>query len=189
MKFVYLDTEFSTKDLTRTGLVSIALCTVEASYYAVNNDMDIHAIREDPEIGPWMTENVFRHIPNHSMHSLDQRTGDVRTYAQIGLDVNAFLRAACNRTGTEEDITVIATCGAQDMVRMHSLLGHSWADHGPWVPHHFDDMRRIKRKAGALGLLDSGLPRLDPQDAHHALLDAEHEMAVHQYIRSRYGDL
>lgn len=177
MRILAIDTEFNTKDMGRTGLVSIALVTDLASYYAVNADMDIQKIGEDPEIGPWMTDNVFSHIPNYGMRRL-QHTPDVKPYDVIGHEINEFLRMCCDVTGTELDIRTVAACGGQDIVRMQNTISHSWADFGPWVPLHIDDMRRIKRDAVAAGADLGGLPVQHEEERHHALYDAEHELVT-----------
>lgn len=191
MKYLYLDTEFNRKDFTSRGLVSIGLVTEEASYYAVNNDMDLQTIAYDPEIGDWMTTNVLEpHIPSHSLRRLRQDHPDVKPFERISKEVDDFLRFACPTGNAKQDIEVVVNCGSQDMVRLHTLLANNdWGKFGDWVPQAADDMYRIKRKACKLGLKEEELPVQRPEEMHHALYDAEHEMRVHQYILRRFGEL
>lgn len=190
MDYVYLDTEFNRKDFSSKGLVSIALVAGNDVYYAVNGEMDLQKIVGDPEIGAWMTENIFEpHILTHSMRRLRQ-TPDVKDYDVISAEVNAFLKAACPTGSAKDDIEIIVNCGAQDMVRLHTLLAdNDFGRLGPWVPYGSDDMYRIKRKAYRLGLRKEELPVQRPETAHHALYDAEYEREVHQFIRDRYGKI
>lgn len=191
MKYLYLDTEFNRKDFTKRGLVSIALVTDEASYYAVNNDMDIQGITTDPDIGEWMTENVFEpHIPTHSLRRLRQDHGEVKDFDTISREVDSFLKSACPTGVAEEDIEVIVKCGSQDMVRLHTLLkNNDWGLFGEWIPTYADDMARIQRRAYEVGLKKEDLPTQRPETEHHALYDAEYEREVHQYILGRFGKM
>jgi hypothetical protein len=191
MDFVFLDTEFNRKDFTKRGLVSFSLVTEHASYYAVNGEMDAQTICGDPEIGEWMTENVFLpHIPHHGPGRVNWNHEDVKDYATISAEANAFLKSACPTGNAKDDIEIIVKCGAQDMVRLHTLISdNDWSQFGPWIPQGSDDMYRIQRKAYRLGLKKEDLPVQDDATVHHALFDAEHEMRVHSYIRDRFGDL
>lgn len=55
IRHVYLDTEFLRADLTKHGLVSLALTDDDGNdYYAINNAMDDTVVRADD----WMNENV-----------------------------------------------------------------------------------------------------------------------------------
>lgn len=189
--YVYLDTEFNRKDFTKRGLVSLALLTENDSYYAVNSDMDLQGIAYDLEIGDWMTKYVLEpHIPNHALRRVRQDHPDVKDYATISSEVDAFLKAACPTGNAKEDIEVIVKCGAQDMVRLHTLISNNdWSQFGPWIPQGSDDMYRIQRKAYRMGLEKEDLPVQDPAAEHHALHDVRHEKLVHEYIRGRFGDL
>lgn len=191
MQYLYLDTEFNRKDFTPRGLVSIALVTEDASYYAVNNDMDISGIANDPEVGPWMTEHVLEpHIPHQSLRRLRQTSSEVRDFRTIGKEVDSFLRNACPSGDAKEDIRVIVNCGSQDMVRLHTVLANNdWGLFGAHVPLFADDMARWKHEARLRGLADGDLPCQPFETVHHALYDAEHEMITHQYLLERFGKM
>lgn len=184
MKYLYLDTEFHRNDFTRRGLVSIGMVTDEAAYYAVNNDMDIQGIASDPEVGEWMTENVLEpHIPSHSLRRLRQDHPDVKPWAVISAEVDAFLKAACPTGNAKTDLKVVVDCGAQDMVRLHTLLANNdWSKFGPWVPQAAVDMYEIKRNARQLNMKLEDLPVQPVEEMHHALYDAEHLKREHDFL-------
>lgn len=191
MEYLYLDSEFNRKDFTPRGLVSIALATKNASYYAVNNDMDISGIANDPEIGPWMTEHVLDpHIPHQSLRRLRQNAPEVKDFRTIGKEIDAFLQAASFTGNARDDLRVIVNCGAQDMVRLHTVLANNdWGLFGNHVPLFADDIARWKCEARLRGLDDGDLPHQPIETLHHALYDAEHEMITHQYLLERFGKM
>lgn len=189
MEYMYLDTEFNRKEVNKRGLVSLAMVGSDGSqYYAVNNDMDLSLIANDPEIGPWMTANVFDpHIPHHSMRRLDQSAPEVKPYNIIGCEVDEFLHDFAERSG---DFEVIVNCGAQDVIRLRqAVCNEDWGIMGSYIPQYADDIARIKRRAYALGMEKGSLPEQDPRTVHHALHDATHEARVHRYILEQYGAL
>lgn len=190
MKDLVIDTEFNRVDLSPHGLISIALVTEDASYYAVNWDLDINMPGLDGESVEWMRANVWKHLPGGQPDRFDRSHPDVKPYHVIRQEVDLFLRAACPTLNAKTDIELFANCGAQDVVRLHTLLAdNDFSKFGDWVPQGADDMYRLKRAAYRLGLPKGDLPVQDPQKAHHALWDAEYELDVIDYIRRRLGGL
>jgi len=192
MDYLVIDTEFNRVNLSPRGLMSIALVTPYASYYAVNRHMDTSMRGLDEQSCNWMLENVWPHLPggHPNKFSSNWMHPDVKPYATIRREVDAFLRAACPTGIAKDDIELVANCGAQDVVRLHTLLSHNdFSKFGPWVPQGADDMYRIKRAAYRRGVKKEELPVQDPQKAHHALHDAEYELSVVEYIRRRLSEL
>lgn len=190
--YVYLDSEFLPNSLTRAGTVSFGLATRNASYYAVNADMDFDEIFFRSEPAPWLRKNVMNHLPTipgrgASGVELDYEHPDVKPYAKISAEVSDFVRDACPN-GSRDDVEFIVNSGSQDMVRFHSVIsGNDWAAHEPWIPRYADDIARIKRRSYRLGLDKKELPVQAAETLHHPLYDAQYEMRVHGYILDRFG--
>ena len=192
MDYVVIDTEFNRVDFSPKGLISIALVTPHASYYAVNRDMDTDMLKLDEQSYNWLLENVWPHLPggHPGKFWFNRLHHDVKPYDVIRREVDAFLRAACPTGVAKNDIELVANCGAQDVVRLHTLLAdNDFSKFGDWVPQGADDMYRIKRAAYRRGVKKEELPVQNPQKAHHALHDAEYELDVVEYIRRRLGEL
>ena len=196
MDYVYMDFEFipwilgrDSRNNVDRGILSVGIVTKHAAYYAINAEMDWQTAFVTGRTARWMTENVFRHYPG-THPRLDHGHEDVKPYAQIGAEVDAFFKAACPTGSDKKDIEVVVNCGAQDMIRMHTLVcDNDWSDINPWIPQSQDDIGRITRKANRLGLKKEELPVQLPETLHHGLYDAEYEREVHTYIRSRLGDI
>lgn len=183
--YVSLDTEFLVNDLTEGGTISLALATEQETLYAVNADMDFNMAMRSP----WLVDNVVRpHIPltveaapgMTGVEFLDESHADVKSFRQIAADVEGFFDRALGLVNYDPDqVRVVARCGAQDMVRLHTLWGNDWSLMPPVIPQFFDDVRRME--------LDSGLPYtslpVQPEhEKHHALHDAVHELRVIDHI-------
>lgn len=189
MDYVVLDTEFLSYDLRPTGLVSIALVSEHASYYAVNAAMAVRDLHRGSS-AEFMKAHVWPHLPARGPYLLDYDHEDVKDYGTIRNEVDAFLKGACPTGNAKEDIELVVNCGAQDMIRLHTLLcNNDWSKMGSWVPKASDDMYRIKRSLCRAGHDLSGLPEQDPDTQHHALYDAMHELEVITLLRQKYGNL
>lgn len=174
-RIISIDTEFVPNDLTPAGLVSIALTDGERELYAVNLDMDWDKVTEWKK--PWMLDNVVRHLPTTADGRLATDHPDVATHATIAIRIKQYLDADLGYTG----IRLVAHCGAQDMVRLHTLWDNDWSQMASSVPTSFKD---IKEERLDLGLKDSDLPPMaDESLRHHALHDARHELRTFQWLQ------
>jgi hypothetical protein len=190
VQYASLDTEFVPNNLTPTGLISMAIATEHASYYAVNADMDTRQVCERE----WMVENVWKHIPNHGKGLLDYSHEDVKSYETIREEVDAFFRGL-DLDPVErvtDQLSIIVNHGSQDMIRLHTLWNNDWHQEKPWyIPTSPDDMgcikRRLRRSPNGREV-EMSLPVQDEATLHHALHDAEHELSVVQHIL-KYQDI
>lgn len=198
MIHVGLDSEFLPKDLTPIGLISIGLVYYtpggeEFTYYAINGAMDARALHTG-ENRDWMVEHVWNKLPTRGKTQLDTDHPDVKDYGTIRREVDAFLKGAASFENPEEpsrdDIELVVNCGSQDVVRLHTLMcGNNWVHMPPWVPLAADDVYRVKRKAYRLGMSKEEIPRIDEEQAHHALYDAQYELGVFRHIQEEFGDI
>lgn len=199
MKCVYLDCEFLVNDFSPAGLISIGITTKEASYYAVNANMDQRAVQESK----WLRENVWNHLPTiwnrresgiftidmlreifsfrrMNTSKLNMSHADVRPYSLIREEVGSFFRSACLPYGDSRDgLRMFANCGGQDIVRLHTLWSNDWSAMPRQIPRYLDDIERL--------IIDSGvsedqLPQQPEDQKHHALMDAEYDQKVHQFL-------
>lgn len=169
---VDLDCEFLPGDLSRRGLLSIGLSAGPGrTYYAVNAEMETAAVLRRS----WMRENVWPHLPLTAEGALNRSHPDVKSYHQIRDEVAAFFAEL------GEDVTLWTYCGAQDVVRLHSLWGNDWSVMPDSVPQWADDLARLRRDAGG-----APLPAHTGRQ-HHALDDAEHQRRARAYFRSLTG--
>ncbi|MBD3004870.1 3'-5' exoribonuclease [Streptomyces sp. 5-10] len=187
VQYASLDTEFLPNNLTPSGLISIGITTRHASYYAVNADMNAFQVCQRE----WMVENVWKHLPNHGVGYLDYDHEDVKDYGTIREEVDAFFRGMAIEPDRDitDYTTMLVNHGAQDVVRLHTLWDNDWKVMPAHIPTYADDVARIKRdlrrSEGGCELAMS-LPVQDPETLHHALYDAEHELAVCEYIRKHW---
>ncbi|WP_404949104.1 3'-5' exoribonuclease [Streptomyces sp. ARC14] len=166
---VDLDCEFLPGDLTPFGLVSIGLTAGPGrSLYAVNADMDVAEVLSQP----FMREHVWPHLPLTPDGALISSHPDVLSYTEIRQRVEAFFAEL------GEDVTLWVYCGAQDVIRLHTLWGNDWSVMPETIPQWADDLARLRRLAGGVKLPPhTGRP-------HHALDDAEHQRRARAYLRS-----
>ncbi|AXI91394.1 hypothetical protein SAM9427_37135 (plasmid) [Streptomyces sp. ETH9427] len=169
---VDLDCEFLPGDLTARGLLSIGLSAGPGhTYYAVNAEMDTAAVLRRS----WMREHVWPHLPLTAEGALNRSHPDVKSYHQIRDEVAAFFAEL------GDNVTLWTYCGAQDVVRLHSLWGNDWSVMPDSVPQWADDLARLRRDAGG-----APLPAHTGRQ-HHALDDAEHQRRARAYFRSLTG--
>lgn len=169
---VDLDCEFLPGDLTPAGLVSIGLTAGPGrSLYAVNAEMDFAEVLGNP----FMREHVWPHLPLTADGFLIYNHPDVCSHAEIRQRVEAFF------TELGEDTTLWVYCGAQDVVRLHTLWGNDWSVMPETIPQWADDLARLRRLAGGAKLPPhTGRP-------HHALDDAEHQRRARTFLRGLTG--
>src|SRR3990167_4899572 len=104
MRFWY-DTEFL-EDGKTIELISIGIvCENEATYYAVNSDMQVDRIVEDT----WMKANVWPHLPirmngDHPTIFLDMHSAEVKPKWVIANEVREFLTGIRNNDGTPVEL-------------------------------------------------------------------------------------
>lgn len=166
---VDLDCEFLPGDLTPAGLVSIGLTAGPGrSLYAVNAEMDVAEVLRHP----FLREHVWPHLPLTPDGFLIRSHPDVLSYEEIQQRVEAFFAEL------GDDVTLWVYCGAQDVIRLHTLWGNDWSVMPDTVPQWADDLARLRRKAGG-----AKLPQ-HPGRQHHALEDAEHQRRARAYLRS-----
>ncbi|MER6232545.1 hypothetical protein ABT169_25920 [Streptomyces sp. NPDC001616] len=165
---VDLDCEFLPDDLTPAGLVSLALTAGPGrSMYVVNADMDVAEVLRRP----FMREHVWAHLPLTADGYLIRNHPDVYSYAEIRPKVEAFFAEL------GDDVTLWVYCGAQDVIRLHTLWGNDWSVMPDSVPQWADDLARLRRLAGGAKLP----PHTGRQ--HHALDDTEHQRQARAYLR------
>lgn len=167
---VYLDCEFLPAVPTLDGLVSIALTDDEGrDYYAVNYDMDADAVCAVP----WMVANVWPYLPLSVDGGLLYGHPDVKRPLVIRDQVADYF------ADTDADTThLYAYYGGQDICRLHSLWDNNWAAMPKQVPTWFFDLKALAVQAGK-----PELPKMAGGE-HHALADARHNRAVHQFLLS-----
>lgn len=165
---VDLDCEFLPGDLTPGGLVSLGLTAGPGrGLYVVNADMDVAAVRRVQ----FQREHVWPHLPLTADGALDRSHPDVLGYAEIRRRVEAFFAEL------GDDVTLWVYCGAQDVIRLHTLWGNDWSVMPETIPQWADDLARLRRLAGGMKLPQhTGRP-------HHALDDAEHQRRARAYLR------
>jgi hypothetical protein len=175
---VYLDCEFLPADMTTDGLVSIGLTDDQGvDYYAVNRDMDLLAV----ESVPWMVEHVLPYIPAKNNSTVESMPDfelewyhlDVKPIDRIRDDIAAYF-ADTDATETH----LYAYYGAQDICRLHSLWGNNWGQMPDEIPRWFIDLKALAVQAGNPQLPDQA------DTEHHALADARHNRAMHQFLLS-----
>ncbi|MGW0562845.1 hypothetical protein ACWDZ4_20055 [Streptomyces sp. NPDC003016] len=166
---VDLDCEFLPDDLTPHGLVSLGLTAGPGrSLYVVNADMDVAAVRRVQ----FQREHVWPHLPLTADGALDRSHPHVLGYAEIRRRVEAFFAEL------GEDVTLWVNCGAQDVIRLHTLWRNDWSVMPDTIPEWADDLERLRRLAGGV--------KLPPHTGrhHHALDDAEHQRQARAFLRS-----
>jgi|SRR5690554_796118 len=164
MRYIHLDCEFMPADLSPTGLISIALTCQGHSFYAVNGAMNVRPVLDTP----WMKENVWRHIPGDRV--LDTKHPDVHDYGAIRSGVESYFRQYAGK-----EFRLMTFCGAQDMVRLHTLWSNDFSRLPDEQLQWSDDLARVKRDDPERW---ATRPRQDPDTAHHALWDAVHQEMV-----------
>ncbi|MFC8640123.1 hypothetical protein ACFUC2_05105 [[Kitasatospora] papulosa] len=166
---VDLDCEFLPGDLSPRGLVSIGLTAGPGrSLYAVNAEMDFAEVLGNP----FMREHVWAHLPLTADGFLIRSHPDVLSYEEIRQRVEAFFAEL------GDDMMLWVYCGAQDVVRLHTLWGNDWSVMPETIPQWADDLARLRRLAGGVKLPPyTGRP-------HHALDDAEHQRQARAYLMS-----
>ncbi|HEY5834929.1 hypothetical protein [Streptomyces sp.] len=169
IRHVYLDTEFLRADLTRRGLVSIALTDDDGNdYYAVNGELDVRAVYHDE----WMRENVWPYLPTDPLGVFDSFDKDVRAYADIRDEIAGYFADT-----TAAETRLYARHGAQDVVRLHGLWAHDWGVMPEAVPRWFIDIHALIEEAGN----PDGIPEME-SGAHHPLEDARHNRTVRHFL-------
>ncbi|MBV1940804.1 hypothetical protein KUF83_30175 [Streptomyces sp. BV286] len=169
---VDLDCEFLPGDLSPSGLVSLALNAGPGrTLYLVNADMDTLAVRSKQ----FMRAEVWPCLPLTLDGELDRSHPDVQSYDEIRRRVEKFF------AGLGNDVTLWVYCGAQDVIRLHTLWGNDWQVMPGSVPQWADDLARLRREAGGV--------KLPPHTGrrHHALEDTEHQRQARAYLRGLIG--
>lgn len=173
---VYGDCEFLTADPTYRGFVSVGLTDrAGRDYYAVNADMDTHAVyhHRASDGTYWMRNNVWRYLPTRAAEGypylLDRYHPDVKPFDQIRDEVADYF------AGHAEN-HFYAYYGASDLWRIHSLWDNNWAATPLHVPKWAWDLKAE--------IVRAGNPRMPEQagDDHHALADARHNRTMHQHL-------
>lgn len=185
MQRVWLDTEFIRNNLTVNGLLSIGLTSESGKeYYAVNRNMDTAMYGLDFTSRQWMLDNVWPHFPGGNPDEFDTGHQDVRHPGVIRKEIGEYFKSLCPSGDADEDLMLYVNCGAQDVVRLHTLWENDWGVMPRWIPKYADDMARIRRTSV---LKKEALPKQLSSEAHHALLDARHEKASFQFL-AKYAE-
>jgi hypothetical protein len=172
-RIVTLDCEFVPNRLDPDGLVAIGMTDGTNHFYGINADMDIFAVLAWKR--PWMVDNVVRHFPVASNGRLNTDHADVYSYAALRTNVEAFFAIG----GDRDDQILYMRSGAQDMLRVHTLWDNDWSEMPDCIPHDFEDIKHVIRRSG---VDKTTLPQIDPDKAHHAFHDAEHEMVLLKHL-------
>src|SRR3990167_10259842 len=168
MRFWY-DTEFL-EDGKTIELISIGIvCENEATYYAVNSDMQVDRIVEDT----WMKANVWPHLPirmngDHPTIFLDMHSAEVKPKWVIANEVREFLTGIRNNDGTPVELW--ADYAAYDHVVLAPLWG-KMISLPEGIPMWTHDLRQLWEQAGCPEFPDFVLSD-EPAPEHHALADA-----------------
>jgi len=181
MQRVWLDTEFIRNNFSPRGLISIGLTSESGKeYYAVNWLLDSTMFGLGLESYKWMCENVWPHLPGGHPEKFDRDHPEVKEYATIREDIERFFWDLTPDGNPDRDITIYVNCGAQDMIRLHTLWDNDWGVMPSCVPKFADDMARIKRESV---LKKEALPKQNPKTEHHALYDAQHDKKTYVFIK------
>lgn len=173
MTDVYYDTEFHDTE-TVIDLISIGMVCGDRELYAVNANMDQHAVRNQP----WLRRNVWSQLPTitpkpgyRGGHEprLDTEHPDVRPKRQIARMVSAFLAEV-------DDPQLWAYYSAYDHVVLSQLFGRM-IDLPEHIPMQTDCLKQEAKRLG-----NPVLPvQMTPE--HHALNDAYHDRHIHDFLR------
>lgn len=164
---IFYDTEFLERGPSYPiALISIGMVAEDGrELYAVNADMDQHAVRTHP----WVGQHVWPHLPlasptpgyrGGSHPRLDEDHPDVRPRAQIARMVHEFVRASPSPQ-------LWAWYCSYDHVVLAQLFGRM-VDLPGDIPMFTCD---LKQEVDRLG--DPQLPE-QQEGEHHALADARH---------------
>ncbi|MEU6340224.1 hypothetical protein ABZ883_04645 [Streptomyces sp. NPDC046977] len=184
---VYLDCEFDPKNLTTTGLISIAVTDQHGeSYYAINAAADLQALLERPfiiaHVLPWLPIRVTydaQDKPVGIAWDLDHPDAcRILDPERIADDLADFFAAPAIPTGNTQ---LYAYYGAQDLNRLHQLWGGDWNQMPDVIPRWFTDLKAI-----AVSLGDPELPEQSHRE-HDALADARHDRVLHDFLLTLAG--
>ncbi|MFF9192708.1 3'-5' exonuclease family protein [Streptomyces rochei] len=165
---IYLDLEFLPKFPSLPGTVSIGLHDdVGRDYYAVNADMDVAVVRDNP----FLREHVWPYLPLTADGELDLSHPSVKSEHQIRRDLEAYFDA-----DPRPDKILYANHGAQDVLRLHAFWGHDWNRMPDVIPTWAEDLKALRVRAG-----DPEMPKQESTE-HHALEDARYNRAMHEAL-------
>ncbi len=160
MRYHY-DTEFI--DTGRTiQLISIGIVAADRrEYYAVSSQFDPRELHANP----WLTTNVWPHLPLTPHNTLDTEHPTVKPRTRIARDVQHFLLT------TDHSPELWAWSAAYDHVALCQLWGRM-IDR-PWgIPTYTRDLKQEWDRLG-----NPPLPKQAP-GKHNALADAHHAAAL-----------
>jgi hypothetical protein len=180
MTKIWYDTEF-VENGTTIELVSIGLIREDSlAYYGVNSNAVTmgRVVRH-----PWLAANVLPHLPvlfregGKIAGSIDSWDWDknhpdwhaVRHISEIAAEVRDFILAA-------GDPQLNAWYAAYDHVRLMQLWGPMSA-RPEGIPMWTRD---LKQEADRLGVKD--VPAQHPGTEHHALMDAQHDREIDEFL-------
>lgn len=184
--FVYGDAEFTPDLHTPGGLVSLALHSELGDRYMVNADADREAFCADD----FRRDHIWSKLPLLPDGSLDRSHPNVMSHEDIADVVAAHFDMLTGGAKYRKRIGFVADHGTQDMQRIHNLFKNDWFGRMPVsVPRRpFIDIATLEDLAGVEdGRLSDGtpLPQNDPNEIHHALVDAKWDREVHEFLMKR----
>lgn len=148
-------------------LVSIGMVSTDGrEYYAVSEEFDPRDLHADP----WLTENVWPHLPLTTHNTLDVDHPSVKSRFRIASDIREFLQSVAREGGVLE---LWSWYAAYDHVALCQLWGRM-VDHPHGVPMYTRD---LQQEADRLGVSDAVLPKRDGGE-HHALADAKYHLTI-----------
>jgi hypothetical protein len=186
IKRTYLDCEFIRNDFRPQGLISLGIECDGETYYAVNAEADMSLASLDEEARQWVRDNVFPHLPICEDGRLDLTHPDVKPYATIRDEVDTFYKNATGGKKASKTLRLIADHGPQDVVRLHTLWDNDWGVIPVWIPKKVDyDLGTLEDDLLASRpsfMASPVMPEQNPNERHHALRDAQHDRAMHEFL-------
>lgn len=185
--FVYIDAEFTPDLHVPGGLVSLALHSERGSVYMVNAE----ANREAFCASDFCLEHIWPKLPLRSDGELNLGADEVMSYSAIHEMTDRYFFELTDGEDYRQRVGVVADHGTQDMQRIHSLFRNDWAAMPKWIPRRpFLDLATLEDLAG---VKDGAMPQPDgtllpvmlPDQAHHALCDAQWDHEVHEFLMDR----